>query len=1420
MATELEALQLNITGSVRSAEDSIDRLIGSLTRLGDKLGVLSNIEQYNKPIEDIAKSFDVLGESINKLDNDKFRNLNSSLKSFIRSCEKLSNFKGFSNVEANMNGVSAAVKKVSDEFSEEFGVTGTKGTQALTQAIQAMYSEIEQGNTPTRESFSNIQNLVKEFSNLHQSMQPVISDWQKVRDWISNSNIALPDMTGEWGDDYKKKRAVLGIKNTSTQGARDKDFATQIAEMNSALGTSFDVSKSEQDILNDIVEYIEKGKDSASNLAQEFWNAKENANGLKDAAYGLVANLEEIAENAQTLNANFSNIQTSPFDNIVNGLESISHIDLPDFSNISTLANALTKIGGETGTRAAQNLKPIAEGIKFFSGVSVPQLAGITEFANGLRSLGSKNVAVAANSLKPLGEALRNFPTSIPAVSGINELGQALSVFGRKTAVQAVETIPKLATAFRQLIKELSAAPTVSRSVIDLANALAKFVSNVNNVSTSSTRASKGLNLFGITANRTAKSTFSLASAIGKIYATYFLLFRAIGKIRDSIDIASSLKEVQNVVDTTFGDMTDKVEEFASTSIRDFGMSELSVKQYASRFQAMGVAMGISAKSVEKAQKQLNTINPVLAERGYSDTANSIADISLNITKLAADMSSFYNVAQEDVAKDLESIFTGMTRPLRQYGLDLTEATIKEWALKNGLDANIKTMSQAEKTLLRYQYVLANTSASQGDFSKTSVTWANQIRMLGQNFERLGQVIGSGFIAWLRPAVVAMNNAMDSIIAAVQRVVNALGQIFGWQMIVDTTGQSLIDDTEGVADAWDDATGAAKNYKQQLLGIDELNNLTTKDGGSGSGDSDLLGGISGGNIVEPGGIRFEKYESDIKSLFDLGKTISEGLANLLPDSWNEIYEKARGFGTGIADFLNGLIQPETFRKLGQSLAGILNTIKEAFIAFIRNANWKQYKDAFVAGLEGFFGEIEISTVALVIGTITITKVGKWILGGASITAFSKALSSLFASSGSAGGSTGLSALFASIGTAGAVAIAVVASVVAGLGIIYATNEEVRKSFSESIETIKNSLSPALEFIGNTVIPNIVTGFHGLFEIIKPIGDFLETVFVSLWQDMINPALKDIGENILPPLSKAFEHLWTGVIVPLADIIGGVLNPVISTVAGIMTDLWKNVVVPLAQGFSGILSSAIQLVIGLFNDVVVILTPVIKIIQILWNATLKPLAEWLLGTFKDVINSLFLFIGGVIKGITNILSGVIDFITGVFTLDWEKAWNGVGKIFEGVFYALGSIINTVINLLIDGINFFLEGINWATSGISELTGKDLSIKKIEHLKLEGFANGGFPNQGSLFVAGETYGQTEWIGNINGRTGVTSGSEITGIADAIYITSNQEMELLRQQNQYLLGILNKEFGITRNQIGREAQAYAKEYQARTGNYAYQA
>lgn len=386
-------------------------------------------------------------------------------------------------------------------------------------------------------------------------------------------------------------------------------------------------------------------------------------------------------------------------------------------SRLGTLNASLTKINGSGLTGVANGVNKLSnamQGLKSVGAVDYNRLAtGIEKIAN----LDSKQIASAATALKGLGKGLSSLNSA--SVSGtakqVAELASGISKLGYKSSTKAIENIPKLATAMKDLMTSLSKAPRVSQNLIDMTNALAKLARTGASSGKAATSLSRSLDTYTKSTSKASSGTKGLASALGKMYASYWLLFRAFQKIGQSITLASDLVEVQNVVNTVFGDMTAKVEQYADRSIEQFGMSELAFKQYASRFQAMGSAMGIDSGLIGQANSFLNK-----STNGYVALSDSMADVSLTLTQLTADMASFYNVEQSAVAEDLAAIFTGETRPLRTYGLDLTQATLSEWAMKQGLDANIQSMSQAEKTMLRYQYVLANTTAAQGDFARTA----------------------------------------------------------------------------------------------------------------------------------------------------------------------------------------------------------------------------------------------------------------------------------------------------------------------------------------------------------------------------------------------------------------------------------------------------------------------------------------------------------------------------------------------------------------------------------------------------------------------------------------------------------------------------------------------------------------------------
>ena len=551
----------------------------------------------------------------------------------------------------------------------------------------------------------------------------------------------------------------------------------------------------------------------------------------------------------------------------------------------------------------------------------------------------------------------------------------SISKLGSKSAGYAADNIRNLGSALKEVMTTLSNAPRVSNNIIQMTNALANLSQQGAKVGSASRSLVTGFSNTTKSIKNTRSGFRGLASTIGKFYATYWLVMRAVGKIGSAVDLASQLTEVQNVVDTTFGDMASKVDDFTKTSIQDFGMSELTVKQISSRFQALGTSIGISSEQVANgtavANKALMSQNNTLYK-----TTDSMADMSLNLTRLAGDMASFYDVDQADVAKSLQSIFSGTIAPLRRYGLDLTQATLSEWAMKNGLDANIKSMTQAEKVLLRYNYVMANTQAAQGDFAKTANTWANSVRVLKQEFQAWGSIIGSVVINALKPFVQALSKVMLKVISFTRTVADALGAIFGWTIEISGGGATvdgMEDIADGVGDIGDNADSSnkkAQKLKKTLLSIDEIHALDDNSdsgsgGGSGSGGSGGGGAGSGVNssLKKTDGL-IEKYKSSIKDLYSLGKYIGDALASAMESiDWQKIYRKADNFGKGLADFLNGLISPRLFYDLGATIAGSLNTALHFLNSFGTTFDWTNFGLSIANGINGFFENFDFTLLA-------------------------------------------------------------------------------------------------------------------------------------------------------------------------------------------------------------------------------------------------------------------------------------------------------------------------------------------------------------------------------------------------------------------------------------------------------------------------
>ena len=778
------------------------------------------------------------------------------------------------------------------------------------------------------------------------------------------------------------------------------------------------------------------------------------------------------------------------------------------------LLTAFTRLAtaGKKAEESGQKLPSVTAAVKdFFDEMSrAPEISDTT-----LR------MVEAFAKLATSGKTVRNVGVNVSqSYSSMSTSGKLASTAIDVLAAAAKASIASLKTLMATLRMLGSAAKIAVTALGKISNACLQVGASVMNpvgaIKKIGTAFQSAANKIGISTPQINKATFSLKNLIQTALGFYGLR-SAFNWGKQAIELASDLTEVQNVVENSFGSNgIALVERYAKSANESLGMTELTFKEVSSRFQAMGNALGLTTGQIAEANAQMSD----RMTEDYRAVGDGMGNMAIRLTKLAADIASFYNVEQKEAAEALNAIYTGQTRSLRRYGLDLTQATLQEYAHKQGIAKKVEEMTQAEKTLLRYQYVLSQTSNIQGDFARTSDTWANQIRILKQNLQALASVVGGPLINAFKPMITWLNRSISSVIAFFETIGNALGKIFGWKIVhtpasnaadeydtladslndysdaannaasanenlsgstggsssgsggkgssdtsdtqdfnidvvdekdidnVDSLSNSfinfadaadeaaasvdgLLDSDQGLADSLGDtgasgadaadaienAQKAVEDYKNTILGFDELNVLNDvnesmskdfdsigknasdlasdindldfgidddKDSGtstkdkdstnksssssspSGSGGSGGSGGSSGagGNEIDAKGAEFmltqsdswiEYYKSSIDSLFELGSYIGKTLSEAMESiDWQSIYEKARAFGTGLASFLNGLISPRLFGNIGTTIANAINTALNSAEAFVDRFNFRNLGNSIAAGVNKFF----------------------------------------------------------------------------------------------------------------------------------------------------------------------------------------------------------------------------------------------------------------------------------------------------------------------------------------------------------------------------------------------------------------------------------------------------------------------------------
>ena len=650
-------------------------------------------------------------------------------------------------------------------------------------------------------------------------------------------------------------------------------------------------------------------------------------------------------------------------------------------NSVDKLINQLTRLSTSLATVNGSSLSGLASGVNQLGSAMQNMNAGTADFtrlAKNITKIGSVDSVALTNTATSL-QAVTKAVASISAIpqnaTQVTEFAKSLGKLGSKSIENAVVNIPKLGNALNGLMTTLSRAPTVSQNVIQMTNALANLASQGSKVGTSSNSLQKSL--YGVsTSVRTAtKSSWNLASAIGKFYATYFMVIRGSKKLIEAIKSTTDYIEAFNYQAVAFGKIgsewdkdyekygydnaTAYAESFQSRVNDTLGkLSGLKVNVQGGLLEESGAKnLGLNIQEITQYASQLASVTNSLGQTGEATTA-----ITKSMTMLAGDISSLFNVDYSTVAQNLQSGLIGQSRALYKYGIDITNATLATYAYNLGISKSVSEMTQMEKQQLRVLAILDQSKVSWGDLANTINSPSNMLRQFSNNMKEVGMVAGQLFIPILSKVMPIVNG----VAIAIKRLLVGLASLMGVKIDFESFGQSGYKDTsdglEDISDGYKDVADSAKKATLSLMGFDEINKLQD--------DTSSSKGSSGGG----GG-------STIDLTDDIAKAAAEYEA-----AWNKAFANMENSAVAWADRIEKALEPVKqifkdfavgdFFKAGQDtsnlVAGILNWFADAIDKvpwfkigqkmgdFLAGINWtKVFKSAAKVLVQGLKAAIEL-----------------------------------------------------------------------------------------------------------------------------------------------------------------------------------------------------------------------------------------------------------------------------------------------------------------------------------------------------------------------------------------------------------------------------------------------------------------------------
>lgn len=1033
-------------------------------------------------------------------------------------------------------------------------------------------------------------------------------------------------------------------------------------------------------------------------------------------------------------------------------------------AGLQNLINTLNRLktatnGGATGlSKTAQGIRELSNSLKGLNSGDASQK--ITRLANALTALSQVgNVKISssiANQLTAINAALAGLKwtdgdklTSLAnGLRPLSELGKA----NMTTFINQLSKLPKViedleAADIDKFTQQMTALAAAMKPFADemqkVSNGFSAFPSKIQKLITSTEK-------YNASARKATSTTGKFTSGLKALnVAAVAITFRKIGHF-----IAQAVTE------------SNKYQE-------DLNLFTVALGQYAAEAQnyaeKVSDVMGIDPAQWLRNQGVFNTLLT-----GFGDTAERAQLMSQNLTQLGYDISSFFNISIEDAMQKLQSGISGELEPLRRLGYDLSQARLEQTALNLGIKESVANMTQAEKAELRYYAIMTQVTTAQGDMARTLEAPANQLRILQAQLTQAARAIGNIFI----PALNAILPYAIAVVQVIREIANALANLAGFKLTeVDYSGvNSAAVGAGSLADNLDDAAGAAKKLKQYTAGFDELN-VFAPNTGSGSG-----AGAGGA-----GGFDFDLPTYDF--LGDAVQTRIGEIKKMIEDTLAEITTIVSGFMLAVGAILvvTGVNIPLGVGLMAAGAVGLAATV---------GLNWTAMSSelastlALITGVVGGF-LLALGAIMAFSGANLPLGIALMALGGASLVSaavinwhnsdrhLTDALTTL--TGVLAGASLAVGAMLAFTGVATGLGIALMAvgavTLVSAAALNWNSIPDALASPLSRVGLLVSGatlalgailafsgcmpLGIALMAIGATSLVSVMAlNWNGLSDEIQNVIAIITTV-VSVAFLAIGAALAFSGANIplgLALLAAGAVTMGTAIMPNWNDLSDNVQQKIsmITTVVG-----GALLAVGAILALSGV---ALPLGLGLMAAGALSLGAV---------ATLN--WDFVVNSIKKVVSVITGILSGalIVLGVLLCLSGAgvglgLAVLAAGLSLSYA-AWtlddNPITRFVRQMANSIIGLVNGVIDAINDMFHIQFNGLS--VMGITLIPAFDIRLVDIPHIPF--FEDGGFPNEGQLFIAREA--GAEMVGAMGRRTAVANNDQIVeGISAGVSVAND--------------------------------------------------